>query len=198
MRALLAASVGLLAFAATVSPAAAQSFDQNKQQCIGGASSDLRVKGCTALIESSQLSGRGLAAVHGLRGNAYLQSRDYDHAIADFSEAIRINPQDAEAFSERGSAYRQEKEDGRAIADYGEAIRLNPQLPGAYYNRGNLHLADKDYDQAIADYDEAIRLSPQFVNALVNRSVAELALGRTAQGEADLAKAQSIDPNAGK
>lgn len=198
MRTLIAESLGLLALAATGSPAAAQTFDQNKAQCVSGASADLRVKACTALINSGQVSGRSLAAVHGLRGNAYLAAKDYDHAIADFGEVIRINPQDAEAFSERGIAYHQQNKDDLAIADYDEAILLNPQLPRAYYNRGNVHLANKNYERAIADYDEAIRLSPQLAVAFVNRSLAESALGRTAQSEADLAKARSIDPNAGK
>ena len=164
MRTLITAWFGLLALAGSASPVAAQSVDQNKEQCVGGASADLRVEGCTALIKSSQVSGRSLAAVYGLRGVAYLDSKDYDHAIADFNETISINPGDYEAFNERGIAYHHENKDKRAIADY----------------------------------DEAIRLSPQTVRAYLNRSVAETALGRTAQSEADLAKAHSIDPNAGK
>jgi tetratricopeptide (TPR) repeat protein len=41
----------------------------------------------------------------GNRGNYYAVTRQYDRAIQDYDEAIRINPNFADAFYNRGRAY---------------------------------------------------------------------------------------------
>src|SRR6266403_339236 len=52
---------------------------------------------------------------------------DNDRAIADYNEAIRLDPKHARAFHHRGYAYSDKGDNDRAIADYNEAIRLNPK-----------------------------------------------------------------------
>ena len=58
----------------------------------------------------------------------YGKKGDHDKAIADFTEAIRLNPNDAEAYYSRGCEYFEKGDHDRAIADFTEAIRLNPKL----------------------------------------------------------------------
>lgn len=53
---------------------------------------DLQLNGCTALIQSGRWSGNDLALIFNNRGNAYSDKNDYDRAIADFSQAIRLDP----------------------------------------------------------------------------------------------------------
>src|SRR5262249_4612520 len=60
----------------------------------------------------------------------------YDKAIADFSEAIRLDPKDALAYHRRGLVWYEKKEYSKSITDYSEAIRLDPKNALAYYNRG--------------------------------------------------------------
>jgi tetratricopeptide (TPR) repeat protein len=59
---------------------------------------------------------------------------DYDRAVAEFSEAIRLKPDNARAYYNRGQAYRHRGDYGKALTDYGEAIRLKPDLMEAYNN----------------------------------------------------------------
>jgi tetratricopeptide (TPR) repeat protein len=92
-----------------------------------------------------------------------------DRAIADYDEAIRLNPEDADAYSNRGNAYFHKGDFDRAITDYDEAIRLNPEFADAYHNRGSAYFHKGDSDRAIADYDEAIRLNPEDADAYSNR-----------------------------
>ena len=60
-------------------------------------------------------------------------------AIEDYTEAIRLDPELAVAYSNRGLAYDELGQMERAVADFDEAIRLDPQLALAYHNRGNAY-----------------------------------------------------------
>ena len=63
------------------------------------------------------------------RGYAAMERKDYDKAIAEFTEAIRLDPQYDAAYHNRGHVYAERKDYAKAIADFNEAIRLNPQDP---------------------------------------------------------------------
>ena len=60
---------------------------------------------------------------------------EYDKAIADYNEAIRLDPKDAAAYDNRGNAWQAKGEYDKAIADYNEAIRLDPKDADAYNGR---------------------------------------------------------------
>jgi tetratricopeptide (TPR) repeat protein len=62
---------------------------------------------------------------------AWRVKKEYDKAIADYDEAIRLDPKYAIAFNNRGSAWLIKKEYDKAIADYDEAIRLDPKYVNA-------------------------------------------------------------------
>src|SRR5271165_3600070 len=118
------------------------------------------------------------------RANVWLKRKEFDAAIADYNEAIRLNPGSAGvAHQGRGRAWREKKDYDKAIADYNEAIRLDPGYAHAYNGRGKTWSAKKDYDKAIADYNEAIRLYPGYVRAYCNRGVAFLLTGSAKVGE---------------
>ncbi len=97
---------------------------------------------------------------------------DIEGAIVDYTEAIRLNPNDSNAYFNRGFARETRGDVDEAIADYTEAIRLNPNDATAYNNRGIGHKARGDLDHAIADYTEAIRINPKYIEAYMNRGIA--------------------------
>src|SRR5271157_1147829 len=104
------------------------------------------------------------------RANVWLKRKELDTAIADYNEAIRLNPGSAGvAHQGRGRAWRDKKEYDKAIADCNEAIRLDPGHARAYYTRGVVWSDKNDYDKAIADYNEAIRLDPGYERAYNGR-----------------------------
>ena len=69
------------------------------------------------------------------RGNAYFDKRDYDRAIADFTQAIKLDPKDAFAIHDRGVAYYEKHDFERAIADFEAAIKINPNYAVADQSR---------------------------------------------------------------
>ena len=59
--------------------------------------------------------------------------------MADYTEAIRLDPKLAVAYNSRGNVYYDEGDYDRAIADYNEAIRLDPKYAFAYNSRGDIY-----------------------------------------------------------
>src|SRR5499426_2124525 len=141
-------------------------------KCNKSTNSEMAINYCTQAIESGQLSGKGLAFAFYKRANGYYERGQYDRAIEDYNQAIRLNPNHANAFSNRGATYARKGEYDRAIESYDEAIRLNPKHADAFSNRGVAYARKGDYDRAVENYDEAIRLNPRHANAFSNRGVA--------------------------
>jgi tetratricopeptide (TPR) repeat protein len=104
---------------------------------------------------------------------------DVRGAIADYTEAIKQQPQESAHYWGRAQSRRQARDYTNALADYTQVIQLEPCNFLAYQNRAELHAALKDYPSAIADYSEAIRLVPQS-----RWSISRLYLGRGAAYDA--------------
>ena len=142
------------------------------------------------------------------RGEEHRLKKDYDRAIADFSEAIRLNPNYSWAFGMRGLTYHLKKDYDRAIADFSEAIRLEPTA-WRFKVRGDAFRRKADgiktekgksekrklYDQAIIDITESIRLDPKDSESFARRSQAHIGNGNHVHQFADLNEAIRIDPN---
>ncbi len=78
---------------------------------------DLGIQACSSAIQSGLLSDEQLAVAHFNRGQAYYAKGEYDAAIQDYHEAIRIKPLAAEPFNSRGLAYAHKGEYDRALQD---------------------------------------------------------------------------------
>jgi tetratricopeptide (TPR) repeat protein len=109
---------------------------------------------------------------------AYGKKGEYDKAIKDCTQAIRLKPDYAYAFNNRGLAYRKKGETNKAIKDLSEAIRLKPDDALAYYNRGLAYEERGETNKAIKDYTEAIRLDPdsEWSNDLERKAKSKAAL----------------------
>ncbi|MEP7289963.1 MAG: toll/interleukin-1 receptor domain-containing protein [Chloroflexota bacterium] len=102
---------------------------------------------------------------------------DLDGIIADYSESIRLRPNNPTAFNNRGIARQNKGDWAGAITDYSEAIRLRPNSALPYNNRGYVRVLSGDPDSAIIDCTEAIRLKPDFAIAYDSRGDARAAKG---------------------
>ena len=80
--------------------------------------------------------------------------------IAKFTEIIKLNPNDAEAYNNRGIIYENLKHNDKALTDFDNAIKFNPDFAEAYFNRGNIYRGLKQYEQAVSDLSKAIEINP--------------------------------------
>ena len=108
-----------------------------------------------------------IAAAEGYngRGDARLGNEEIEQAILDFAEALRVDPNNAEACNNLGRAFTLKKDFDRAIEYFGCAIQIDAKYAWAYYNRGRTRFLMKDFRKALSDYSEAIRLDPGLKNA---------------------------------
>ena len=67
-------------------------------------------------------------------------SGDFDRAIADYNQALAINPNYALALYNRGIAYYDKRDFDRATRDMNQAIKLNPNFSTAFLDRGIAYL----------------------------------------------------------
>jgi Tfp pilus assembly protein PilF len=128
-------------------------------------------------------------AAYNLRGSAYYDKGEYDIAISDFNDALRIVPPGGIIFHNRGNAWRGKGDYAKAIADYDQSIRLGPPSAFSWQNRGISKLALGDLDGALADLNEAIRLDPALPQPRTNRAVIWRARGDLDRAIADSTEA---------
>jgi tetratricopeptide (TPR) repeat protein len=122
------------------------------------------------------------------------QAEDAQEKIRCFSEAIRVQPDFAEAYAFRGQA-RESEDVAGALEDMTRAIELEPGSANRYNSRGEYldHLGD--YAGAIRDLDEAIRLDPGFAIAYNNRGDAHREKGDLEAALQDFTRAIELVPD---
>ena len=127
------------------------------------------------------------AKAYALRGMAYTQLKEYDKAIADLRESIRLDfghptthmflgscyqatNKPVEASIERGWTELFSRQPDRAIAAFDQAIRLDPRSAAAYTGRGKARLQWSQVDAGLADLAKAIEIDPRYGEAYLTRA----------------------------
>lgn len=121
-------------------------------------------------------------------GNLFYKIGDYRGAIENFTEALRLNPNDAKAYVNRANAHyaiaqhlgERDREYKAALEDYNQALRLNPQDSEAFVRRGTIRYEiapdskdpDKAYKGALYDFNRALKINPNNAKAYVKRGTA--------------------------
>lgn len=82
--------------------------------------------------------------------NIYINSGEYDKAIAYLNEAIGQDPANAQLYDVKGRLIEQQKKYDDALSMYKKAIEIDPNYADAYGNIGRIY-----YNQAIEENDKA-------------------------------------------
>jgi TonB family protein len=131
----------------------------------------------------------------GRNANGMLKAanRDFDGAIADFSEAIRLNPLLADGFYNRGLAKASTGDVDGALADITTALSLAPRNPRGFTNLGKLKARKDDLVGAIADFSQALALNANDASTYLERGRAERRNGDLNAAGLDFERARTLD-----
>ena len=110
----------LLLTVAAIVWATSSVFANDEQDCFQGQEPQLRIKGCSEMIERAP---EDATAYHN-RAFAYALAGDIDNAIEDYSKVIALAPGNASAYANRGRAYASKGDYVRAVEDETKAHEL--------------------------------------------------------------------------
>lgn len=117
---------------------------------------------CTKAAELAELNS-GRAAALSNRSVLNFQRADYNAAIADSTEALKIDVRLVEAVVNRGAAYLAMHRAGEAVADFNLALTMAPvHAEKIYFNRAMAREDMGDLKGAYVDYAKAAQLAPQW------------------------------------
>jgi tetratricopeptide (TPR) repeat protein len=137
----------------------------------------------SSVANTSLASGASMdAASLRRRGAASAGRQDFASAIADFDQAIKLDPSDPENYYQRALARRQNREPLLALADLDQTLKLKPDHVAALMDRGTMRLARRDENGARDDFDATIRYSPSDTSLLL--TIAQIYAGTGGYDEA--------------
>jgi tetratricopeptide (TPR) repeat protein len=129
-----------------------------------------------------------------LRGVSWLSKREFDNAIKDLSEAIRLEPGNSNFYCLRGKARYGKHEYDQAMTDFNEAIRRNPRNLIALNDRGVTFNAKEEFGKSLQQFAEVLRLDPRNALAFANRGATWFDLEEYEKSLADFDRAIELDP----
>ena len=135
------------------------------------------------------------SVAHGGLGNALSSHGKKKEAIAQFLQALRINPAYKVAHYNLGIVYSDIGEKEKAIDQYRTALRIDPAYAEARNNLGVALFATGEQQQALAQYHTALAINPDFAEARYNLGNALLQLGRRDEAIAQYQVALETTPD---
>jgi len=136
------------------------------------------------------------AAIYFNRGNAYDDLGDFENAMKDFSESIRLNPGFANVYNSRGILYNKKGDYINAIEDFTKAINNNYTLVHFAYNNRALAFHDMGrYKEALFDCQKAIEKDPTYAHAYNTCGLVYASMNDIDNARLYYKKAIAIDPN---
>ncbi len=144
-----------------------QSAAADDRELCKSASGDAAIEACTRAIGSKKYNGakqkRVLSLLYTNRGVEYEIKKDFEHAIADHDQAIKIDPKNFAAYMNRGNTHAARQDYEHAIADFDRAIKLNPKYAEAFFNRGMAKRNHGDLAGSESDIAQAKQLQPGII-----------------------------------
>jgi tetratricopeptide (TPR) repeat protein len=102
-----------------------------------------------------------LSAVYQQRAYAAASNQQFQDAINDYGEALKISPDDPRIYEQRAAVEMKANDMDKALADYSQAIKLKPNEARYYGYRGYIYEVKGDINNSMADTDKVLKLDPK-------------------------------------
>jgi tetratricopeptide (TPR) repeat protein len=111
-----------------------------------------------------------LSAVYQQRGYADATNQQFQDAINDYGEAIKLTPQDVRVYEQRAAVEMKLQDYDKALADYSEVIKLKPNDVRYVNYRAYIYELKKDLKNSMAETDKVLKLEPNNQEAKARKS----------------------------
>lgn len=193
MKRLLLGGLAVLGALAVAAPALAdvqaQVFERRRQQCYNSGEMwtlEESIRGCSDLISMRSITGDGRAQAYKLRGDRHREARDWDRALSDYNQVIRMRGDHPGAYYRRSEVYLAQGQYDLAMADAERVIGIVPDTPGGYRVRCEIRIArNAELDLARQDCNRALEINSIDTAALSARGVLNLRAGQNQEAWAD-------------
>lgn len=130
-----------------------------------------------------------------IRGGKKSENKNYQGAVEDYTQAIKLDSNYEEAYLKRGFNYSLIRNYQNAIADYSQAIKINPNYEEAYIKRGYARSNLRDVKGAIEDYSQALKINSRNSETYLIRGIAWSRLKLYKKAIADYNQVLKIEKN---
>lgn len=127
------------------------------------------------------------------RGLAYIEDKQKEKALRDFSKAVELSPRLLDAYIARADIYREDQLYAKALKDYDQVIQQEPDNLSHYYSKGYTLIESGDYLTAIKIFSKIIELDPQTPDGYYHKACVESKIEQYTQVTNDLKKAIELD-----
>ncbi len=135
-------------------------------------------------------------------GKLHANKKEWDKAEAAFTEAIKLDPECAEAYHRRAGCLFNAGKTKESLSDFDMAARLDPKNAEVFKNRGLAYLRLLRVDEAMADLRHAQQLDPDHPDlyrkpmslAFAQRGYVKAQANQTEEAIADMDEALRLDP----
>ena len=101
-----------------------------------------------------------LSAVYQRRGYADVSQQNYQDAISEYGEALKLTPQDVRIYEQRAAVEMKINDYDKALADYSEIIKLKPNEIRYYNYRAYIYELKNDSTNSMTDNEKVLKLDP--------------------------------------
>ncbi len=137
-----------------------------------------RVAGCTIIIESNTATPAEKAQAYAMRALALSIKGQYESAIRDYDESIRIAPDFAVALNNRAWAYFKWGRGSQGLADVERSLQLNPLSEHTWDTRAHIRQTLGQFSGAFADYERAVDIGGERMIKLYQCGLTEAGIYR--------------------
>ena len=135
-----------------------------------------------------------LYRAYGTRGNFLKAQNRMPEAISDFSEAIKLKPDDARTYVNRAYAFIQANSNKEALSDLNSAVKQEPKNILFISTRAMVYVNMNNLDAAFADCNEVIALDSTYSDIYNTRASIDFTKKEYETCEQDVNKAIRFNP----
>lgn len=165
-----------------------EDYGNDIEYILGRAKNKYELKDYLGVIEDCTLGikEKESANFYSLRGQSYEQSQEYEKAISDYDNALRLNPKLKKSLNNRGLLYLNMGAPNKALIDIKSAIILDDNNSFFYNNLGLVYENLEQYDSAIVSYNKSIEIDNSNPLTYFNRAVCLMYMNKYREALKDL------------